>query len=312
MAPSEPSILSNFLLSAASLPTIMSLQQFTELFPKRLRSHPHIRVLYRELQQLREQDMDIVNENIDREVRQGDSQKAELRRSLAKTGVDGADLNDQREIDMDVQLFGQTSASSDEYHSVPSLLSAMETACTSIEQEIAGVDRDAATLLSELNSTVGGMSDLRYGKMHGSVGPTDEEVVSEAIRGLDNLEDVCYRTINLPTQVNPLVENDLAETSSDQDDLSIYETPIGKLLFPDHSPQNAMDDTKWMKRAYLYVGRYQRMTGEVKKLPKPLAVIRRRQPQGRDEAGASDELEIVEIVRYKLVFKNRPEPVNDV
>ncbi|KAL5001950.1 Cnl2/NKP2 family protein-domain-containing protein [Aspergillus recurvatus] len=193
MAPSETSILSNFLLSAASLPQIISLKQFTRLFPKRLRSHPHIRVLYRELQQLREQDMNIINENIDKEVRQGDSQKAELRKSIAKTGVDGSGSNDQREMDMDVQLFGSTSASSDEQHSASSLLEAMEAACTDIEREIAVVDREAATLLSELNSTVGDLSDLRYGKMHGAVGATDEEIVSEAIRGLDNLEDACYR-----------------------------------------------------------------------------------------------------------------------
>lgn len=192
MAPSETSILSNFLLSAASLPTVISLQQFTELFPKRLRSHPHIRVLYRELQQVREQDMDVVNENLDKEVRQGESQKAELRKSMAETGVDGADMNDQREMDMDVQLFGSTTASSD-HHSTTSLLMAMDTACADVERQIAAVDGEADALLSELNSTVGEMSDLRYGKMHGSVGATDEEVVGEAIRGLDNLQDACYR-----------------------------------------------------------------------------------------------------------------------
>lgn len=75
-------------------------------------------------------------------------------------------------------------------------------------------------------------------------------------------------------------------------------------MFPDYSPQNP-DDTKWMKRAYLYVGRYQRMTGEVKKLSRPIAVLQKR-------AGSSEEeLEVVEVVRYKVFFKNRPEPVND-
>ncbi|KAL5046841.1 hypothetical protein BDW71DRAFT_181255 [Aspergillus fruticulosus] len=192
MAPSETSILSNFLLSAASLPQIMSLKQFTELFPKRLRSHPHIRVLYRELQQLREQDMDIVNENIDKEVRQGDVQKSELRECIAKTGVDGSGPKDQREMDMDVQLFGSTSPSTGEQHSVSSLLAAMEASCSDIEREIARVDGEAAALLSELNSTVGDLSDLRYGKMHMSVGATGEEIVSETIRGLDNLEYACY------------------------------------------------------------------------------------------------------------------------
>lgn len=99
---------------------------------------------------------------------------------------------------------------------------------------------------------------------------------------------------------------------------AVFETPIGKLMFPDYSPQTPADDTKWMKRVYLYVGRYQRMTGEVKKLAKPLAVIqRRREPAtgaGDTEAegngnGDVDELEIVEIVKHKVVFQSRPEPV---
>ncbi|KAL4979152.1 Ctf8-domain-containing protein [Aspergillus desertorum] len=343
MAPSETSILSNFLLSAASLPQIMSLKQFTGLFPKRLRSHPHIRVLYRELQQLREQDMDIVNENIDKEVRQGDVQKAELRKTIAKTGVDGSGSKDQREMDMDVQLFGSMSTSSDEKYSVSSLLAAMEAACIDIEREITGVDGEAATLLSELNSTISDLSDLRYGKMHGSVGATGEEIVSEAIRGLDNLEDACYPMPSIPlyprassrdNAYNPLPQllqtpsglallelqgtinlpvREIPDTGTEFTDLespcSTYETPIGKLMFPDYSPQKARDDTSWFKRAYLYVGRYQRMTGEVKRLPKPLAIIQRRQTEGGDDA--PEQLEIVEIVRYKLIFKNRPEPVND-
>lgn len=50
------------------------------------------------------------------------------------------------------------------------------------------------------------------------------------------------------------------------------------------------------------------MTGQVKKLGKPLAVLQRR-PEQTD--GEGEELEIVEIVKYKLVFGNRPEPVND-
>ncbi|KAE8352370.1 Cnl2/NKP2 family protein-domain-containing protein [Aspergillus coremiiformis] len=194
MPPSETSILSNFLLSPASLPTVISLQQFTELFPKRLRSHPHIRVLYRELQQLREQDMDLVNGNIDQELRQGETQKSELRKSILTVGVDGMSVDDQREMDLDVQLFGQPStASPSDYHSVSSLLSAMEGACANIEREISGVDKDATTLLSELNQTVGEMSDLRYGKMQGPVGTTGEDMVNETIRGLEHLEDACYR-----------------------------------------------------------------------------------------------------------------------
>jgi len=45
------------------------------------------------------------------------------------------------------------------------------------------------------------------------------------------------------------------------------------------------------------------MTGEVKKLPQPIAVVQRR--------GETDELEILEVVKFKMIFKSRPEPVND-
>lgn len=194
MAPSEAYILSSFLLSPASLPTVISLQQFTELFPKRLRSHPHIKTLYRELQEIREQDVNVVNVNIDQETKDGKKQKEELRRSVMKSGVEDMDDHDRREMDMDVQLFGQKTnvASSEDYHSVSSLLSEMESACTSIERDISRIDQDAASIMSELNMTVGDLSDLRYGKMQGP-GSADD-VVDQAIQGLANLEDACYRT----------------------------------------------------------------------------------------------------------------------
>ncbi|CAG7945554.1 unnamed protein product [Penicillium nalgiovense] len=193
MPPSEESILSNFLLSPAPLPTVMSLQKFTELFPKRLRAHPHIRTLYRELQQVREQDMDRVNECIDNEIKQGEKQRAELRKAILATGVDSSS-EEQREIDMDLHLFGQPStAAPGDYHSVASLLTEMETASTNIEHEIAGIDQEAANILTQLNTTVGNMSDLRYGKLQGPAG-TAEDVAAEAINGLQNLEDVCYKS----------------------------------------------------------------------------------------------------------------------
>ncbi|KAH8899664.1 hypothetical protein GQ53DRAFT_741841 [Thozetella sp. PMI_491] len=93
--------------------------------------------------------------------------------------------------------------------------------------------------------------------------------------------------------------------------------PIGRLDFPEYNPDALdPDNTKWMKRVYLYVGQHQRLSGEAKKLPKPVAVVRRK--GGSDGSGDSmevegsalaEELEVVEIVKYKLVFSQRPEPV---
>ncbi|CAI7631740.1 unnamed protein product [Penicillium glandicola] len=100
-------------------------------------------------------------------------------------------------------------------------------------------------------------------------------------------------TINVPSGN----EDDIDYSTSTDNPASTFETPIGKLIFPDYSVHNP-DDTKWMKRAYMYVGRYQRMTGEVKKLPRPIAVLQKRQES------EGEELEVVEI--------SRPEPVTNV
>ncbi|KAF2489376.1 hypothetical protein BU16DRAFT_544765 [Lophium mytilinum] len=93
-----------------------------------------------------------------------------------------------------------------------------------------------------------------------------------------------------------------AEESVPSADKSLAE--IGKLVFPLYSELTGQEDTKWMKRVYLYVGKHQRMTGEVKKLGKPLGVLARRKAEDDGE-----ELEILEVVRYKIVFSSRPEPV---
>lgn len=85
---------------------------------------------------------------------------------------------------------------------------------------------------------------------------------------------------------------------------------IGRLVFP-NIPVGTIpspEDTKWTKKVLLYIGKNQRLTGEAKKLPKPLAVIRKKEKSGDDDAGSTgDELEIMDIVRYKLFFGGRPE-----
>lgn len=124
-------------------------------------------------------------------------------------------------------------------------------------------------------------------------------------------------TINIPSWSAAAAATDDAVDSLDNDkdtpDGKTIETEVGRLMFPDYVDGMDADNnnnTKWMKRAYLFVGRYQRMTGEVKKLAKPLAVIqRRRQTTEEKQEEEGDELEIVEIIKYKIVFASRPEPV---
>lgn len=68
-----------------------------------------------------------------------------------------------------------------------------------------------------------------------------------------------------------------------------------------------------MKKIYLYVGKHQRLTGEVKKLAKPLGVIRKaeRNDNHSDDNQSEEELEIVDVVKFKLLFSGRPEPVGE-
>lgn len=105
-------------------------------------------------------------------------------------------------------------------------------------------------------------------------------------------------TINLPSRD---VEQGEDEERADQ----TSETAIGRLVFPEYTVEAG--EGSWMRRVYLYVGKHQRLPGEVKKLPKALAVIRKK------EAGESLEgaLQVVEIIQHKIIFSHRPEPVGD-
>lgn len=97
-------------------------------------------------------------------------------------------------------------------------------------------------------------------------------------------------------------------------------TSIGSLHFPAYSPTDEVDNLAWTKCVYLQVGRHQRLTGEVKKLQQPLAVVRRKTSTESDESQAveieagkrrtmNEVLEIVEVVNWKIIFSQRPEPV---
>lgn len=93
---------------------------------------------------------------------------------------------------------------------------------------------------------------------------------------------------------------------------TLKDVEIGRLEFPEYSPDAI--GSAWMKRVHMYIGQHQRLTGEVKKLPKAIAVVRKRENRMlQSSAGPymeqGENLEVVEIVKYKLMFTNRPEPV---
>ncbi|KAI1496257.1 putative sister chromatid cohesion protein Ctf8 [Biscogniauxia marginata] len=112
-------------------------------------------------------------------------------------------------------------------------------------------------------------------------------------------------TINLPQ---------IDESGSE---VNINELNIGHITFPDYHPETQDPSSPaWMKRVHLYVGQHQRLTGEVKKLPRALAIVRKKSSLGDDvdmtgsgSETTKEDLEIIEIVKYKLMFAHRPEPV---
>lgn len=82
-------------------------------------------------------------------------------------------------------------------------------------------------------------------------------------------------------------------------------TEVGRLVFPLYTPGISDPNSgAWMKRVYFYVGKHQRMTGEIKKLAKPMAVLKK--AKGEDEGA----IEVAEIIKHKIVFGSRPEPVS--
>lgn len=89
---------------------------------------------------------------------------------------------------------------------------------------------------------------------------------------------------------------------------------IGHLEFPLYDKGSGDKEGPWMKRVHLYIGNNQRLSGEIKKLPKPLAVLSHNADPYADMSniGSDHEIEqlnILAIVKYKLLFSSRPEPV---
>jgi chromosome transmission fidelity protein 8 len=105
-------------------------------------------------------------------------------------------------------------------------------------------------------------------------------------------------TIHVP----PMIHDENGDVGMNDADHGPISTPVGNLAFPQYDPGAAQDDTRWMKKVYLYVGNNQRLTGQVQRLPNAIAVLRRDKP-------GDDRLRIMEIVKYKILFSSRPEPV---
>lgn len=191
MAPTEASILSSYLLNPASLPTIVSLEQFQELFPRQHRSNSSIRLLYKDLQFLRTVDVNVVEENINREAAIGERQKLSMYQGLHQGKGGNVDV-EQYQGDIDIHVFGPSGSLSaiSQMHDKGSLLREMEKVCRDLESQIQNSQSAAEHHLEELRETIGGLSDLRYGKFS-KVPGSDHNLAEEVVTALKNLDGAC-------------------------------------------------------------------------------------------------------------------------
>jgi centromere-localized protein 2 len=107
MPPTESQILSTFLLAPASIRTLLSLTNFTNLFPQAQRKNPQIPYLYSELHHQRGLVVDQIKRNITGEVKKGEAQRREVARARRRDELDEANLlgeHDGVERDMEVEV----------------------------------------------------------------------------------------------------------------------------------------------------------------------------------------------------------------
>ncbi|KAL1837409.1 hypothetical protein VTJ49DRAFT_3801 [Mycothermus thermophilus] len=183
MPPTEHEILTNYLLVAAQLPSIVSLQEFITLFPRALQSSPRIRSLYRDLQSQRNAVVDAVAESIDEEARQGRA----MRRAVIQARRRDADRLEERDEEVEIEriLGNWSDAQRNNKHSLESILPEMESAVGELEAELQLLQEEEAALLASVQQTVGAMSDLRYGRLANS------QLPEQVLDGLTNLEEIC-------------------------------------------------------------------------------------------------------------------------
>lgn len=90
----EATLLGDFLLAPAALRDFVTLRQFTDVFPRAHRSNPGVPQLYRELQRLRDRDVDSVRRDVAHEVKRSRPLRrayAQERRRLHEGSIAGLD-----------------------------------------------------------------------------------------------------------------------------------------------------------------------------------------------------------------------------
>ncbi|KIW06447.1 uncharacterized protein PV09_02891 [Verruconis gallopava] len=191
MTVTESSLLSNFLLPPAPLSVSLSLQRFTELFPKSRQDDPAIQALYRELQKQRAQDIERVKQNISVEVKHGESQQRHIKR-IRQARLKQAVGDDAVELAMEAKLFPEyANEQLREPFTVDSAVAEMHLAGKDLTEEIVDLENEIKATLASLQTTVGNLSDLRYGRFSKTPGSSDQDLSTEVAEGLRRIQQLC-------------------------------------------------------------------------------------------------------------------------
>ncbi|KAM0325306.1 hypothetical protein ACHAQA_007291 [Verticillium albo-atrum] len=180
MAPTESTILTNYLTIAAKLPTIITLDQFTALFPRSQQSNPQIRSLYRHLQHQRNAAVDTVTDNIAVEEKRGKAMQREAARVRREAAQEEPDV----EMEIERALFGSINGR-DPKHTLETAIPELDSAVADLEAEIQRLEAEEAALTESIQQTVGSLSDLRYGRL------SNAQLPDEVIQGLKSLQEQC-------------------------------------------------------------------------------------------------------------------------
>lgn len=115
MSSQETKILADFLLTPAPLRDFITLREFTDIFPRAHRGNPAVQDIYRELQRLREKDIELVRRDIADEVKRSKQLRREYARERRQVddatvaGLDPVALQMEQEVSLDCYFSGAIS-----------------------------------------------------------------------------------------------------------------------------------------------------------------------------------------------------------
>lgn len=188
MAPvhSESSILHQFLLTPAQLPEVISLADFSALFPKPLQTSPQVRTLYRDLQRQRNAVVDEIAADIEAEASRGrllhrNAVRARLRANAQE------DITGDDELQLEHIITKSLSVGSDKYdqHDLVSVIVELGAAVQYLETGLQDLDNEDVLLRHTIQQTIGTLSDLRYGRL------ANPQLRDQVLEGLSNVHEAC-------------------------------------------------------------------------------------------------------------------------